>query len=236
MFLDEFYTEADGWLRIDAQQASRFAKRMAGDHNPIHDPDARRFCVPGDLLFALALVKHGLAQRMTFHFRGMVGDNVPLRFAVDDPGGLSVVDDAGKQYLHVERSGETTHDPAVIERFTRRYIAFSGRNFPHYLKPLMEDSGVMFNPQRPLVIYDSMGFQLDALPGDGLEVAFDGARFDIQGKRGEARLAFRMRAGGQPLGTGAKKLVVSGLQPYDAEVMESFVEIFSRRKAEYEAG
>ena len=44
------------------------------------------------------------------------------------------------------------------------------------------------------------------------------------------------RLGGQPLGTGAKKLVVSGLQPYDAEVMESFVEIFSRRKAEYEAG
>ncbi|MDW5377679.1 DUF3581 family protein [Halomonas sp. HP20-15] len=235
MFLDEFYTQADGWLRIGAQQASRFAKRMAGDYNPIHDPDARRFCVPGDLLFALVLARHGLAQRMTFHFRGMVGDGVPLKFVLGESGELSVVDDAGKEYLYVERSGEITHDPAVVERFTRRYIAFSGRNFPHYLKPLMEDSGVMFNPQRPLVIYDSMGFRLDALPSEGLEVAFDGASFDIQGKRGEARLAFRMSAGGQPLGTGAKKLVVSGLQPYDAEVMDSFVETFSRRKAEYEA-
>ncbi len=235
MFLDEFYTEADSWLRIGAQQASRFAKRMAGDYNPIHDPDARRFCVPGDLLFALVLARHGLAQRMTFHFRGMVGDGVPIKFVLGDSGELSVVDNAGKQYLYVERSGEITHDPAVVERFTRRYIAFSGRNFPHYLKPLMEDSGVMFNPQRPLVIYDSMGFQLDALPDDDLEVTFDGARFDIQGKRGEARLAFRMSAGGKPLGTGAKKLVVSGLQPYDAEVMDTFVETFSRRKAEYEA-
>jgi len=235
MFLDEFYTQADGWLRVDAQQASRFAKRMAGDYNPIHDPDARRFCIPGDLLFALVLARHGLAQCMTFHFRGMVGDGVPLKFVLGDSGELSVVDDAGKEYLYVERSGEISHDPAVIERFTRGYIAFSGRNFPHYLKPLMEDSGVMFNPQRPLVIYDSMGFQLDALPSDGLEVAFDGASFDIQGKRGEARLAFRMSADGQPLGTGAKKLVVSGLQPYDAEIMESFVETFSRRKAAYEA-
>lgn len=235
MFLDEFYTEADGWLRIGAQQASRFAKRMAGDHNPIHDPDARRFCVPGDLLFALALARHGLAQRMTFHFRGMVGDGVPLKFALGDNGELRVADDTGKEYLYVERSGEITHEPAVIERFTRCYIAFSGRNFPHYLKPLLEDSGVMFNPQRPLVIYDSMGFRLDALPSDGLEVTFDGASFDIQGKRGEARLAFRMNAGGRPLGTGAKKLVVSGLQPYDAEVMDTFVETFSRRKAKYEA-
>ena len=60
MFLDDFYALAGGRLCIAAEQASQFAKRMAGDYNPIHDPDARRFCVPGDLLFALVLAQHGL--------------------------------------------------------------------------------------------------------------------------------------------------------------------------------
>ncbi|MBZ9559629.1 MULTISPECIES: DUF3581 family protein [Modicisalibacter] len=231
MFLDDFHTVADGWIRITATQASRFAKRMAGDYNPIHDPDARRFCVPGDLLFALVLARHGLSQRMTFHFRGMVGDDVPLAVEERDGGALSVVDATGKAFLDVERSGETTRDPAVIEAFTRRYIAFSGRNFPHFLKPLLEEHGVMFNPQRPLVIYDSMGFALERIDDAALEIAFDGATFECQGKRGEARLAFRMLADGAPVGTGAKKLVVSGLQPYDASVMDAFVETFNRRKS-----
>lgn len=235
MLLDDFYTQAAGRLRIGAEQASRFAKRMAGDYNPIHDPDARRFCVPGDLLFALVLAHHGLSQRMTFHFRGMVGDDVPLSIREHDDGALSVSDDAGKEYLHVERDGDTTRDPAVVEAFTRRYIAFSGRNFPHYLKPLMEEHGVMFNPQRPLVIYDSMGFTLDSLDIAAPEVAFAGASFDINGKRGEAHLKFDMTARGERVGSGAKTLVVSGLRDYDADVMDAFVDEFNRRKALHEA-
>ncbi|MCG7599354.1 DUF3581 domain-containing protein [Halomonas sp. McH1-25] len=234
MFLDDFYTLADERLCIAAEQASQFAKQMAGDYNPIHDPEARRFCVPGDLLFALVLARHGLSQRMTFHFRGMVGADVPLTIREDEDGTLSIVDDAGKEYLCVERSGEATRDPVVIEAFTRRYIAFSGRNFPHYLQPLMETQGVMFNPQRPLVIYDSMGFILDSLDVASLDVEFAGSSFEVNGKRGEALLEFRMLSGGEAVGSGSKKLVVSGLQPYDAEVMDAFVEDFNRRKRDYD--
>ena len=230
MFLDDFHTQAAGRIRISASQASRFAKRMAGDYNPIHDPDARRFCVPGDLLFALVLAQHGLSQRMTFHFRGMVGDDVPLSIHICDDASLSVQDDAGKEVLFVERGGETTRDPTVIEALTRRYIAFSGRNFPHYLKPLMESRGVMFNPQRPLVIYDSMGFTLDSLDIAALAVEFVGSSFDINGKRGEAHLQFRMTSQGEAVGSGSKKLVVSGLRDYDADVMDAFVNEFTRRK------
>lgn len=230
MFLDDFYTQTNGRLRITADQASRFAKQMAGDYNPIHDPSARRFCVPGDLLFALVLARHGLSQRMTFRFCGMVGDNVPLGIHEHDEGSLSVADEEGKEFLRVERNGAPTRDPAVVEAFTRRYIAFSGRNFPHYLKPLMEAQGVMFNPQRPLVIYDSMGFSLDSLDVAELEVGFAGSSFDINGKRGEAHLEFRMTSQGETVGYGSKKLLVSGLQPYDAEVMDAFVDEFNQRK------
>jgi len=234
MFLDEFHTLAGGRVRISAEQASRFAKGVAGDYNPIHNPDARRFCVPGDLLFALVLARFGLSQTMTFRFLSMVGDGTPLCFQEHDDGRIRVCDDAGKCYLEVERSGEVTRDEAVVEAFTRCYVAFSGKNFPHYLKPLLEEKGVMFNPRRPLVIYDSMGFSLERL--DGLAPALELARssLEVSGKRGDALLEFRIQAGGEPIGTGSKKLVVSGLCDYDPAAMDEIVTEFYRLKAAYE--
>ncbi|MCK0746459.1 DUF3581 family protein [Chromohalobacter nigrandesensis] len=233
MFLDDFHTVTDDRLCITAEQASRFAKYIAGDYNPIHDADARRFCVPGDLLFALVMARFGLAQRMTFHFKGMVGDSVPLYFVQHDDDTVQVVDANGKVYLEVERGGDITHDAGVIEAFTRRYVAFSGRNFPHYLKPLMEEQGVMFNPQRPLVIYDSMGFSLSRLDVAEAGVAFAGATLDVCGKRGDALLQFKMTDGDTAIGHGSKKLVVSGLREYDPPVMDAFVEKFMNLKAHY---
>ena len=51
---------------------------MAGDFNHIHDEDSKRFCVPGDLLFAVLLSKEGISQKMRFEFSGMVGDGIAL--------------------------------------------------------------------------------------------------------------------------------------------------------------
>jgi hypothetical protein len=234
MFLDDFHSLTDGRVRISARQASLFAKRIAGDYNPIHNPDARRFCVPGDLLFALVLARYGLWRRMSFRFLSMVGDGTPLIFAEHDDGVIRVTDDAGKCYLEVTRGGEVTRDAARVEAFTRCYVAFSGKNFPHYLKPLMEQQGVMFNPRRPLVIYDSMGFSLERLDfhDPGLELL--GSSLDVVGKRGDALLEFGITAGGARLGEGSKKLVVSGLTPYDPAAMEEVVAEFYRLKAAFE--
>ncbi|MCW4152799.1 DUF3581 domain-containing protein [Halomonas sp. 18H] len=235
MFLDDYHSRTDSHLCITADQASRFAKRVAGDYNPIHNADARRFCVPGDLLFALVLARFGLSQKMTFRFLSMVGDSVPLTFSEGSDGVIRVQDEAGKCYLEVYREGEVTHDEAVVEAFTRCYVAFSGKNFPHYLKPLMEERGVMFNPRRPLVIYDSMGFSLQRLDGldPGLELL--DSSLDVVGKRGDVQLDFRIVAGGEAIGSGAKKLVVSGLCDYDAAAMDDIVDEFYRLKAAHEA-
>ena len=63
MFLDSFYNQNDSQLTISAEQGSRFAKAVSNDFNPIHDADSKRFCVPGDLLFAIALQRYGLSRR-----------------------------------------------------------------------------------------------------------------------------------------------------------------------------
>ncbi len=234
MFKD-FYAQSGDEIIVSAEQASRFAKGVAGDYNPIHNPDARRFCVPGDLLFALVLERFGLSQHMEFRFLSMVGANTPLTFSRSESGDIHVTDAAGKCYLEVTRSGDTTFDSAAIDAFTRCYVAFSGKNFPHYLKPLMEAHGVMFNPKRPLVIYHSMGFTLERLDGLAPDLALSRSSLEVQGKRADALLEFSIESAGKPFGVGSKKLVVSGLCDYDVTEMDAIVEEFYRLKAAYEA-
>ncbi|MGS2744345.1 DUF3581 family protein [Halomonas sp. LS-001] len=231
----EFYTRRGDFVVISAAQASRFAKGVAGDYNPIHNPDARRFCVPGDLLFALVLERFGLWQQMEFRFTNMVGADTPLCFRETEQGVVQVCDEQGKCYLEATRQGDVTRDAAAIEAFARCYVAFSGKNFPHYLKPLMETHGVMFNPKRPLVIYDSMGFSLERLNAQTPGLELTGSSLDVQGKRADALLDFSIQSGGKAVGVGSKKLVVSGLCEYNAEQMDAIVAEFYRLKAAYES-
>ena len=72
MLLKDFYTLEGDLIRFSREQASRFAKEVAGDFNPIHDVDAKRFCVPGDLLFSVMHDRHGLSQHMKAAFVGMI--------------------------------------------------------------------------------------------------------------------------------------------------------------------
>ena len=238
-FLDAYYADGpDGGVRVSAEQASAFAKDIAGDYNPLHDVGARRFCVPGDLLCALVLGRYGLSERMTFAFRDMVGADKPLYLpgAASDSDPIAVHDADGGVYLEVERAGAVCRDPDVIERFIRAYAAFSGKTFPHYMIPVLEEHGVMFHPDRPLVIYDSMGFELETLAFGEPTLALTDRTLTTAGKRGSAKLCFAMQEDGNPLGTGWKKLVISGLRDYDGVRMSAFVEHLRRREAAYEAG
>lgn len=230
MFLERYHSIQDGHVLISATQASRFAKEVAGDFNPIHNPDARRFCVPGDLLFALLVAHFGLSRNMTFHFRSLLGENVPLEFREDNDGLIRVYDDKGRVYIEVERNGERTHDDTVIENFTRCYVAASGKNFPHTLKPLMESEGVMFNPDRPMIMYQSMNLTLDTLDAPHPDLELHNAELKPEGKRGNVSLDYRVLTGGKTAGEVSKKLVVSGLREYNADAMGAVVEEFYRLK------
>jgi hypothetical protein len=230
MFLERYHSMQDGNLLISAQQGSRFAKEVAGDFNPIHNPDARRFCVPGDLLFALLVSHFGLYPQMTFHFRSLLGDSVPLGFREDADGLIRVCDDRDKVYIEVEREGEPTHDKNVIEQLIRRYVAESGKNFPHTIKPLMEKQGVMFNPDRPMIMYQSMSLALRTLDAPEPELELGNAELVPDGKRGNVALDYRLLSRGEEVGQVSKKLVVSGLRNYDAQAMNAVVEQFYRLK------
>ncbi|MGR9073262.1 MAG: DUF3581 domain-containing protein [Gammaproteobacteria bacterium] len=235
MFLKQFYSVCDDKILIDASQASLFAKEIAGDFNPIHDEDSKRFCVPGDLLFSLVLEKYGLSQKMCFTFSGMVGHGVYLNFPDTDAERIDITDDSGKTYMQVTRDGAVETDPSVIETFIRKYVAFSGPNFPHVLVPLMAKQNVMFNPDRPLVIYESMSFELNRLNFTGPELEPAETVMETSGKRGDVRLHFLLKAGNETIGAGFKKLVISGMRAYDHDVIEKFTENYLAHMSEYKS-
>ena len=233
MFLDEFHKAEGNTVRISAQQESRFAKEIADDFNPIHNPDAQRFCVPGDLLFSLVLAKYGISPKMTFIFKGMVGDNDPLDFTPTDANAFDISNGADKVYLRVEREGEILKKPALAETLSRNYVAFSGHNYPYTIQPLLTSQQVMLNPERPLVIYERMLFELDTLDLENPTLEAKQAELVVNGKRGEVNLNFAIKSVGKIVGHGFKRLLVSGLIPHNDEVAEKLVATYLGLKASY---
>lgn len=234
MRLADFYQQNDDSILISRQQASRFAKEIANDYNPLHDVDAKMFCVPGDLLFSVALDRLGLSRRMRFTFSGMVSDEAVI-FPDTDAAKIDVTGASGKCYLTIERDGETTRDTQIIEHLVKDYVAFSGKTFPHILVPLMSTHGVMINPARPLAIYQLMEINLDRFDLKKPTLESAGSVFDVAGKKGMVRLDYHIKENGAQVGHGAKYMSLRGLQAFDDQAMAQLVDDYARYRTAYQA-
>ena len=233
MFLQNYYFDENEKIHFSRQQASRFAKEIAGDFNPIHDPQAKRFCVPGDLLFALVMSKYGLSQRMHFIFSELVRDEVLLTLPDSVAGELDIVGDTGKTYLSLYREGDTSNDQNLIRDLTCSYVRFSGQTFPHILVPLMSEKQVMINPDRPLVIYESMAINLERLDIADPQLELTESSLEVRGKRGTVHLEFQLKASEKVGGRGEKNMILSGLRAFDADKVETLVADYNARKQTY---
>ena len=233
MNLEKYYTLDGSRLSFSRQQASDFAKSVAGDFNPIHDIDSKRFCVPGDLLFSIIIHHYGLRQTMGISFSGMVGDDTTLILPEVNAREISIYDEHDKKYLGVSTNGEHCHNPVLIESLTRNYVEFSGETFPHVLVPLMKQNNVMINPERPLVIYDHMRISLDRLDIDSVNLSLSESIFRLYGKRGDVALNYDLSCNGERVGKGQKKMVLSGLREYDQASIDELIATYSGRKSRY---
>jgi len=233
MNLEKYYTLDGSRLSFSRQQASDFAKSVAGDFNPIHDIDSKRFCVPGDLLFSIIIHHYGLRQTMGISFSGMVGDDTTLILPEVDAREISIYDEHDKKYLDLSTNGEHSHNPVLIESLTRNYVEFSGETFPHVLVPLMKQNNVMINPERPLVIYDHMRISLDRLDIDSVNLSLSDNIFRLYGKRGDVALNYDLSCNGELVGKGQKKMVLSGLREYDQASIDELIATYSGRKSRY---
>ena len=232
MFLSPFVQQSGDEFSFTAEQASRFAKQIAMDFNPIHDEDSKRFCVPGDLLFAYLLSQYGLTESLSCRFDGMVSANVLLHF-VQDQDNVQIVDQNGKVYLSMRQSGVRHQECQFIEQLVKDYVRFSGMNFPHILQPLMKAHQLMINPQRPLVIYQSMTLDFLRFSAQCPSLHLSSSELTIDGKRGNVLLQFELRDGAEVIGKGEKRMILSNLVPYDEVQMQAMVDFYNGRKESF---
>ena len=233
-FIDQYHSQKDGAICFSREQGSRFAKQVADDFNPLHDTDNKLFCIPGDLLFSMALTMYALSKKMRINYTVMVGSEKPLILPDDQAESLAIVDADNKQYLTIERSGQAIHEPELIEKFARSYVAFSGHNFPDLLIPLMTEKQVMINPTRPIAIYDSMAIELndiDQLTAPRLE--YTRGSLEVNGKKGDVRLEFSIKSADLIVGQGTKYMSLRGLKPFDQKQIDQLVANYNIHKAEY---
>jgi hypothetical protein len=233
MFIEKFYQCSNNKVSFTRQQASDFAKKMADDFNPLHDITAKRFCVPGDLLFATVLSTSGLNQKMKFTFSGMVTDDNELNFPKKINEFSSITDDKEKEYLNITASGEHTNDEAVISSLIKAYVGFSGQTFPLLLGELMAKNDVMINPSRPMVMYESMSIDLNRLDVGDITLKLAKSCLAVNGKRGEADLEFDLYADGEVIGHGKKHMLLSSLRSYCPEAMQELSERYNGFKTSY---
>ncbi|MEH6504292.1 MAG: DUF3581 family protein [Cycloclasticus sp.] len=233
MNLKRFYSKEGQQVHVSRQQASLFAKSVAGDFNPIHNIDARRFCVPGDLLFAVALTELGISQNMRFDFESMVTEQTVVTLPDQLSNEFSLLDQNNKSQMTIHSSGERTNDSTFITNLIEKYVQFSGRTFPEILVDLMQKNDVMINPARPLIIYKDMAVHIDQFPQGELSLEFAGASMDVDGKKGSVKLEFDLAVDGRSIGHGTKEMVVSGLRPYEQPAIDEIVSDYNKTKLAY---
>jgi hypothetical protein len=235
MKIDQYARFEGNYVSVGREQASAFAKGVAGDFNPIHDADSKKFCVPGDLLFTVVLHRYGVAKRMRFEFEGMVNDQTRL-ILPDEPGeSVALMDDAGKRYMSVLLSGDHCPPGPSVYALAEQYVQFSGQAFPHILVDLMKDNQVMINPARPLVIYRNMSIELERFGSESIQLDLTNAKLEIDGKKGHVTLEFTIHSDGNEIGHGTKRMVLSGLREYDQTQMDQVVENYSQWQAKHRA-
>lgn len=233
MFLKDYYSGTNDCIAITAEQGSLFAKDVANDFNPLHDVDAKRFCVPGDLLFAIVLEKYGLSKKMVFTFAGMLGHGVTLNFPETNEDQFDIDGSHNKTILKVDRSGEINTDASMVAKLMKNYVSFSGQNFPYVLVPLMAKQKVMINLTRPLVMYESMTLEFEHLNFTDPKVEMLDPELSVDGKRGNALFHFQITSGAEVVGKGFKKIIISGMREHEQESMQAFVDNYLARKEAY---
>lgn len=233
MFIEKYCPIDSDIISFSRQQGSDFAKQVADDFNPLHNVEAKRFCVPGDLLFSIIIAKAGLHKNMSFNFSGMVSDNLALTFPSEINESFDVVDENDKTYLTVEACGDKTHCISLINALTKAYVDFSGHTFPDILVKLMTEKGMMINPARPMVMYQSMEISLERLDITTLSLQLAQTSLSIESKRGDAWLEFDLISEGKIVGHGKKHMLLSGLREYCQDKVDGMVAQYKESKSTY---
>ena len=237
MELAKYFAIKDGIVSFTEQQASTFAKGVAGDFNMLHDPGSRRFCVPGDLLFCVLLNRYGIARNTAVQFSGMLDADTQMVLPDIASETMHIRDTRERELLSLFRSGDQFADAGFIDALSEAYVTFSGHTFPDILVPLMRSANVMSNPVRPMIIYKDMSLELAHANVESVStnvsLVLNNTDINVNGRKGAVRLTFDIKMDGNVIGSGEKNLVLSGLRDFDESAMQTVVDQYNQWRSDY---
>ena len=250
MDITNYFTDDNGSVSFEEATASAFAKGVAGDFNPIHDPGSKRFCVPGDLLFSVLLYRYGAAKITQIVFSGMLDGATRMILPQTIDGQVHIADGRDRDLLSFFLKGTRNNNATFIASLCEQYVKFSGQTFPDILVPLMKSANVMINPARPLVIYKDMKLeftddavasfggesedkQLSESLGHRLTLKLSDTDINVEGRKGLVRLVFSIELDGSSIGVGEKNMVLSGLREFEEPAMQAIVDQYNQWRDRY---
>ena len=237
MELDKYFVLMDGTVSFTEPQASAFAKGVAGDFNPIHDPGNRRFCEPGDLLFCVLLNRYGIARTTVVQFSGMLDAQTHMCLPDNADEHMHIKDTRDRALLSLHRGGENFSDTGFTEALSEAYVKFSGQTFPGILVPLMRNANVMINPDRPMVIYKDMSIELTHakvdISGTDVSLKLSDSNISVNGRKGAVQIRFDIHFNNEVIGVGEKNMVLSGLRDFDEPAMQLIVDQYNQWRNDY---
>jgi hypothetical protein len=75
-----------------------------------------------------------------------------------------------------------------------------------------------------------MAIDLDGLEFENPQLELTRPILEVDGKRGNVRLEFCLKAGGETVGRGEKAMVISGLRAYDEDKVQAMVDNYTNQK------
>jgi hypothetical protein len=91
----------------------------------------------------------------------------------------------------------------------------------------------MINPDRPMVMYESMTIDLDRLDIHSPSLEIDHNEVVVNGKRGEVQMAFNLVDSGDVVGRGRKRMILSGLRQYEKQAMDTITADLNQRRLNF---
>ena len=138
----------------------------------------------------------------------------PEDFQVDEIPLMSPKGEGEHIYLHIKKREVNTHwvSRLLAEKFG------------------VKEHDVSYAGQKDRYAVTTQWFSIYA---PKIELVLASSSLTIEGKRGKAELIFNLIADDKIIGHGKKHMLLSGLRPYEQEVIDGIIEVYNNKKSNY---
>lgn len=229
-------------FRFIPTACSAYARNVAKDFNPIHSHLAKKYCVPGDLIFALITEMHGAHNYMRVDFLNRVGAECKLFFDTKRIA-LALLDVDKKLYAELATAGDKSVCPKRLKTVSNVVVSCTSGYFPYKLIDNLREENVMLSIRRSMVMLKSIEVELRNIhSASSLVAKYQSSGLELSGKRGEVKVYFQLfDDDGISVGFVTKTVLIIGIEKFNDKASKQYLDDYEgivqspRKNTQFEA-